>query len=282
MAVKLVGNSYGKGDVRLTRLSKDGSEYAVHQLSTHVALEGDFAAAYINGDNRMVIPTDTVKNTMYVLARQFGVPSPEAFALHTANHFLTRYPHVTGAKVLVEETPWERLVLDGKAHPHAFLGGSSERRVFEYRQNRGEAPSMLGGIDGLLVLKATGSAWLDFWRDEYTTLEDREERILSTIIKARWRFATPPTDWNLSFAAIRSAMIEKFATHHSPGVQRTILELGEAALAACPQVDEVTITLPNKHHLPVDLTPLGLDNPHLVFQPVDEPYGLIEGVMRRE
>ena len=282
MAVKLVGNSYGKGDVRLTRLSKDGAEFTVHQLATHVAMEGDFAAAYTAGDNRLVIPTDTVKNTMYVLARQFGVPSPEAFALHTADHFLTRYNHVNSVKVLVEESPWERVVIDGKPHPHAFVGGSSERRIFETSQHRGHAPTMTGGIDGLLVLKASASAWCDFWHDENTTLKDASERILSTIIKARWNFSTPPTDWNHAHAAIRNAIIETFATRHSPGVQRTILELGEAALGACREIDEVTLTLPNKHHLPVDLTPFGLDNPHCVFHPVDEPYGLIEGIMRRE
>lgn len=282
MAVKLVGNSYGKGDVRLTRLSRDGAEFSVHQLSTHVALEGEFDAAYTDGDNRMVVPTDTVKNTMYVLARQFGVPSPEAFALHVANHFLTRYSHVTSVRVRIEESIWERLQIDGKPHPHAFIGGSSERRVIELSQRRGGPPVCVGGIDGLLLLKASASGWCDFWRDEYTTLPDAEERILSTIVKARWHYATAPTDWNMAHAAIRQAIMETFATRHSPGVQKTIFDLGEAALGACPQIHEITITLPNKHHLPVNLAPFGLDNTHCVFQPVDEPYGLIEGTLRRE
>jgi len=57
--------------------------------------------------------------------------------------------------------------------------------------------------------------------------------------------------------------------------------MGEAALSASADVAEITLTLPNRHHLVVDLRPFGLDNPNEIFVATDQPYGLIEARIKR-
>jgi urate oxidase len=57
--------------------------------------------------------------------------------------------------------------------------------------------------------------------------------------------------------------------------------MAEAALDACDDVSEVTLTLPNRHHLLVDLAPFGLDNPNEIFVATDQPFGLMEATVRR-
>ena len=81
--------------------------------------------------------------------------------------------------------------------------------------------------------------------------------------------------------AVRTALVEMFASHRSESVQHTLFAMGEAALAACPGVTDIQISLPNRHHLLVDLNPFGLDNPNEIFVATDQPFGLIEATIGR-
>ena len=140
---------------------------------------------------------------------------------------------------------------------------------------------MEAGLEDLLVLKTTGSAFAGFPRDAYTTLPDTDDRLLATSVSARWTYAAGASDWNACFAAVRGAMLDVFARHHSRSVQETLYLMGDVALGACPEAVEVTLRLPNSHRLLVDLAPFGLDNPNAVFVPTSEPYGLIQGTIKR-
>lgn len=282
MAGDLSQNSYGKSDVRVTRLfRRDAGRFDVCQMSVSVRLRGDFAASYLEGDNSKVVATDSIRNTIYVLARRHDFQTPEDFGHLVAEHFLSTYAHVQSAEVQVTAQQYERLSNGGTPHPFAFVGGGSERATFSILLDRGGVVKSTQGIAGLLVLKATDSEFVGYVRDEYTTLPEMQERIFSTVITAGWNLSKRPASYASSRAAVREAILGVFMNQHSRAVQETLLQMGRKALDACPEAAEISLALPNKHHLPMDLSPFGLDNPHMVFQPVDEPYGLIEGTVSR-
>ena len=281
MSAQLSANAYGKSRVRLTRVTRHPDHHEIAELTVAVRLEGDFAISYTAGDNSTLVATDTMKNTVYVLARTLGVAEVETFGNALARHFLKEYPQVTRATIELQESLWQRIVTDGSPHPHAFVGGASEKRTATVTATR-SAAVIEAGIDGLLVLKTTDSGFVGFVRDKYTTLPETTDRIFSTVVTAKWAYAADVADWDGCHAAIRQTLLDVFATHKSRGVQETLFAMGEAALAACLEIDEIRLTMPNKHHLLVNLTPFGLDNPNEVFVGTDEPYGLIEGTVRRQ
>src|SRR5262249_42466104 len=139
---------------------------------------------------------------------------------------------------------------------------------------------VVSGLANLVVLKTTDSAFAGFPRDEYTTLPETAERILATSMTVSWKYRAGTSDFT-GRDRVRAALLETFARHVTLSVQHTLYAMGEAALAACADVTEITLTLPNRHHLLVDLQPFGLDNPNEVFVATDQPYGLIEATIAR-
>lgn len=281
MSVQLVHNAYGKSLVRLTKVTRQGDRHDLNEVTVAIQLEGDFTAAYTEGDNRLVVATDTMKNTVYALARQHPLTDVESFGHTLARHFLDHNAHVTAATVDLVEHAWQRLTVQGRGHPHAFAGGGAEKRTCVVRATR-QGVQFEAGIDGLLLLKTTDSAFRDFQRDRFTTLPDTDDRIFATMLQAAWTYQTTAADWNRCHAVTRQALLETFAQHQSLGVQQTLYAMGAAALAACAEIDEVRLTMPNKHRLLVNLEPFGLDNPNAIFVATDEPHGLISGTLRRQ
>lgn len=280
MSAVLVHDAYGKSLVRLTKITRHADRHELTELSLDVQLEGDFAAAYTHGDNSRVIATDTMKNTVYALAKSHPLTDPESFGLTLARHFLDNNTHVSGATIQIREHAWRRLEVNGRAHPHAFLGGGGEQRTCTVRLTR-QGVKLEAGIDDLLLLKTTDSAFRGFLRDRYTTLPETDDRIFATILRATWLYNTDAADWNACHATIRQALLETFAQHKSLGVQQTLFAMGEQALAVCPNMEEIRLAMPNKHRLLVNLQVFGLDNPNEIFVPTDEPHGLITGTLRR-
>jgi urate oxidase len=280
----LTHNTYGKDHVRLTKITRrpDG-RHDLKELSVQILLDGDFARCYTQGDNCQIVPTDTMKNTVYALARHASIDSIEDFGQLLASHFVDEFPHISAARVTIHETPWQRITLDGRPHEHAFVGGSSERRVCVVSHERaGNQVRVSGGIADLLVLKTTKSGFVGFIKDKYTTLNETTDRIFATSVTADWSYNADEADWNGYYDAVRSAFLRVFATHDSLAVQQTLYAMGEAALAACEAIDEISITMPNQHRLLVNLSPFGMDNPNEVFVPTDEPFGLISGTIARK
>ena len=268
--------------MRLTKVTRHDDRHDLSEISVDVELTGDFDASYTDGDNRLIVATDSIRNTVYVLARSHPLGSLEAFGMHLGRHFVDGYPQVASATIQLTQSPWERIQVGSAPHPRAFIGGGAERRVCTVTTSREEA-RVHAGLEDLLVLKTTDSEFLGFARDRFTTLPDTTDRILATSVSARWSYGRGRVepDWNAAYGAIRQAMLEVFATHHSLSVQQTLYFMGEAALAACPQIDEVTLHLPNRHRLLVNLAPFGLDNPNVIFTPTEEPFGMISGTLRR-
>jgi urate oxidase len=264
------------------KVVRDGDRHSVHDLTVDVRLEGDFRAAHVDGDNSAVLPTDTMKNTVYALARQHNVDPPEAFAAVVGSHLLGAAPHATRATVEIAQHGWHRIPVNGSPSGTAFEHGSNEARVARVSSVKGAAASSEAGVTGLVVLRTAGSAFSGFPRDAYTTLKATRDRIFATSVTARWRYAAGTVDYNAAFAAVRRALLETFATHPSESVQHTLYAMGEAAFAARPEVSGIHISLPNKHHLLVDLAPFKLDNPNEIFVATSEPYGLIEATLVRD
>ena len=275
----LAWNRYGKSRIRLVKLRSGGqNQHEVTDLTVDVQLEGDFDAVYVDGDNRSCLPTDTMKNTVYALARQQPVAPVEAFALRLADHFLST-PAVSRVRIAAVEDEWAHHLRSGQPDPHAFvLRGGEQWTTMVVRE--GERTEIVSGLTNLVVMKTSRSAFAGFPRDAYTTLPDTDDRILATSIAATWTYRSPGVDFGAR-RQIRSALLDAFARHDSRSVQHTLHAMAEAALAACADITTITLTLPNRHHLLVNLEPFGLDNPNEVFVATDQPYGLIEATVSR-
>lgn len=278
-------NRYGKSRVRLLKVRRPSAAPGqasapdeIVDLTIDVQLEGAFERVYTDGDNRTCVPTDTMRNTVYALARQNPIEAVESFAATLAEHFAGK-PGVTRARITAAESRWDRLSSGGRPHPHAFVQAGGEQWTAVVTRDR-QGLEVASGLTNLVVLKTADSAFAGYPRDRYTTLPETHDRILATSIAATWKYRRGATD----FAArerIRSSMLDVFASHRSASVQHTLYAMGEAALAASADVSEITLALPNRHHLLVDLQPFGLDNPNEIFVATDQPYGLIEATVRR-
>lgn len=278
--MRLAAHRYGKSRVRVMKVRRDGETHTVKELTVAVSLEGDFDASFTDADNRRVVPTDTMKNVVNALAHEQLGDENEPFAEVLATHFLTRYPQVSRVGVELDERVWSRLAVSGIPHPHAFL---HEGRATPFvRLSAGAADRRLqSGIRDLLVLKSTASGFEQFPRCEHTTLPDTTDRILATALTATWQWRTAPTSHRRANDAILAAVLTPFATRYSPSVQATLFEMGGAALEACPEIDAITLSMPNLHCLRIDLAPFGRDNRNELFVPTDEPHGQIEATVTR-
>jgi urate oxidase len=280
MAAALVHNAYGKSQIRLTKVQRRPDRHDLIDWSIDVRLEGDFAAAFTDGDNRQVVATDTMKNVVYALARDHDLAAPETFALILGRHFLDSYPQVKSAGIHITARPWRRIESGGQPLPHAFVGGPPGRQWRLAAQTR-ERAQVTAGIERLPLLKTGDSAFRGFYRDNFTTLPEVDDRIMATDLTAEWQYAEVALDWEASYAAVCRTLVETFAGHRSLGVQQTLYAMVEAALAACPAVNEITLSMPNRHRLLVNLSPFDRDNRNEVFVATDEPFGMITGTLRR-
>jgi urate oxidase len=276
--VSLAWNRYGKSGVRLVKVRRGASAHDLVDLTLDVALEGAFDRVYVAGDNSGCLATDTMKNTVYAFARRDPIDHVESFASRLAEHFSST-PGVSLVTIKAAEHPWVRLVSGGRSHPHAFARAGAEEWTTVVTRDAG-GTSITSGLRGLVVLKTADSAFTGFPRDQYTTLPETRDRILATSITAAWRYASGFSDF-AQRSAVRAALVETFAAHRSESVQQTLYAMGEAALAACGGVVDIQLSLPNRHHLLVDLEPFGLDNPNEIFVATEEPFGLIEARVSR-
>ena len=271
---QLAANRYGKSAIRLVKIIRAGDRHAIRDLTVAIALEGDFAASYVDGDNSLVVATDTMKNTVYAFAREHLTGPVEAFGAVLARHFVA-IRQVERATVSIEEHAWRPI---GDA-PDAFSRDRSSTRTAVVGATRGGL-TVEAGIADLTLMKTAKSAFSGFPRDEYTTLPDTTDRLMATKLSATWRYGTE-TDFDASFEAVRNTLLEVFAAHESASVQHSIWVVGRAIVEGHPEVAEVTLTLPNLHHWLADLSPFGQANDREIFIATTEPHGLIQATVRR-
>ena len=270
----LASDTYGKSRVRLMKLARRADRHDLKEITFQILFRGDFGSCYETGDNSKILPTDTIKNTVYALARKHDIVTIEEFAQRLIEHFLKNNPQVSEVRIEMTEHLWSRIA------PAAFTRESQKRSAAV----TGTRTSMIveAGIDDLVILKSSGSAFEGYIKDPYTTLKETRDRIFATAVRAVWRYGAATQDFNACWEGIRAKILESFAGHESLSVQHTLHEIGQQVLRSFPDVAEIKLTMPNKHSLLVDLTPFGLDNPNEVFLPIDEPSGLIEAVIARK
>ncbi len=285
MPAKLAANRYGKSCVRLMRVTKHDAHQDVDEWTVQILLAGDFETAHTEGDNSKILATDTMKNTVYFVARESTADSMEAYALDLIDYILPRNPQVTSAEVVIESTLWKRLTVDGAPYPTAFMRGSDERQTTRISKNKSGETTINSGLDRLTVMKTAQSGFVGYIKESLTTLPETTDRLFATALKAEWPYTAAAIkagiDFNKVRAHLREALISTFAKHDSLSVQQTLFAMGEAALAHTDIISEIYMLMPNKHQLLVDLSRFGQTNPNHIFVPTDEPHGTIEATITR-
>lgn len=290
MAYTLGHVQYGKAEVRVVRVFRDVEPHEFADYNVSVSLTGNVTGAWLSGDNSTCLTTDAMKNTVNAFARAYPAEAkhPESFGLLLARHFVEDIEPVARARVRVEAFGWGRLCgPDGAPHPHVFARDGRLVRtatITATQQDGDVTTTAVSGISELTVLKTTDSEYSGFLQDPYTTLRPTDDRILATSVTAQWLHtdADAAHDWAGEHAAAVDALTAAFAAHHSLALQHTLFEMGGALLDSAPGVEEVRLSMPNKHHFLIDLSAFGLDNPGEVFHADDRPYGLIEGTVLRQ
>jgi urate oxidase len=285
MAITLGPNQYGKAENRVVRVYRDTGRHEIRDLNVSSALRGRFTDAHTTGDQADILPTDTQKNTVFAFTKEKGVRSIEEFGLTLADHFITTAPAAEGARIEIDEYAWNRIPVDGAGHDHSFVrsgGGVRTTVVNVDGEGADRRAHVVSGIKDLTLLKSTGSEFHGFLKDRYTTLPEVTDRILATSLIARWRYDSTDVDWDKSYDAIKTLLLQRFAEIHSYALQQTLYGMGSAVLEQHPEVAEIKFSAPNKHHFLVDLSPFGVENPGEVFHAADRPYGLIEATVLRD
>ena len=276
----LTDAAYGKSGIRLVEVRRATSRHDLRDLTVGIRFRGRYEESYTEGDNSAVLPTDTMKNTVYALAAREGVGEPEAFAQLLARHFMDRNPRLVRVRVDVTQHRWGRIAGETGEYPDAFVGQGPDTRTAAVQSGR--TRTFVGaGVANLVILKSAHSAFDRFLRDELTTLPDTRDRLLATSLTATWRYRTGEIEFGAAWHAVRQTLLEAFASHHSESVQHTLHAMGQAALDGVSDVSGIRLVMPNKHHLPVDLTPFGLENRNEIFVATEEPHGVIEATLVR-
>ncbi len=271
--VKLGQNNYGKSDVRLFKVFRDSSRHEIKDIWVDVAMQGDFDAAHVLGDNTDLLATDTVRNTIYALAKDGLISSIEEFGKHLIRHFMSAGPKVSSVRVKLLEHRWNRI------HEHGFVRDTGKHTATI--EGDGTNFSVSSGIDELFVLKTTNSGWEGYLFEQFTSLPETNDRILATVVTAHWLYNTPNVDYDAVWNKVWQNILVTFTDHYSPSVQNTLYRMGEAVLNACPELEKIHFSFPNKHHIPYNLERFGMQNNGQIFHADAEPFGLIEGWVER-
>jgi urate oxidase len=282
MTVSLHTSAYGKSGVRIVKVARHGDRHDIKDLTVAIQFGGSFERVHTEGDNSTVLPTDTMKNTVYAIAKRYSWEQAEEFAVILADHFFADNPHVATIRIDIQEHRWERLTIGGKAHRTAFSRAGKEVRTAHVVRTADGDRTVEGGVEDLIIIKTAQSAFTGYMRDRYTTLRETSDRLFATSMSARWRYSGRGMAYGVSWEAVRKLLLEAFAEHDSRSVQHTLYAMAESVIDNVPDVDEITLTLPNRHHLLVDLRPFGLENDNEIFVATEEPFGLITATVRRE
>jgi urate oxidase len=278
---RLGENQYGKARVRLSRITRHGDRHTFQEWNVRVLLQGDFESSFTDADNSKVLPTDTMKNTVYSLARDSKSAIIEEFAMELGDYLLHNNPQVNSVQIDISERAWKPLTVQDQPEPHTFKLDGPELQTVQANRTRAQTWSITSGIDGLTILKTARSGFEGFVVDKLTTLKPTADRIFGTCATVTWQYASPEPQYSKVREQVLSALLQEFAAHHSKSVQHTLFDMGKAALAAAPDLARITLTMPNLHHLLADLSRFGQDNPNHIFVPIDEPHGYIEATIER-
>jgi urate oxidase len=274
-------NRYGKSRIRLVRVKRHRDRHDFVEWAVEILLQGDFESCFIDGDNSKILATDTMKNTVYSLARDSSAASMEDFGQELVDFLLRRNPQVSRVEVTISEKAWDHVLAAGKPHPSTFVQSSNERQTTKLACSPGAKCTVSSGLENLVIMKTSGSGFEGYIKDSLTTLPPTADRLFGTALSAEWNYTAGKLTFPALRTKIREILLTVFAGHDSKSVQHTLYAMGEAVLAGVPEVDEIEMTMPNLHCLLVDLSRFGQDNPNEIFVPTDEPHGYIQARIGR-
>ena len=276
----LTETSYGKSRIRLVRVKRHGDRHAVRDFTVAVAFEGRYDTSYTEGDNADVTPTDTMKNTVYALAARDGVGEPEAFGQALGRHFIERNPRLDRVTIDLTDHGSDRITIGDREDGSSFVRRGPELRTARVVTDR-HGSKVTAGITELLIMKTSKSAFAGFPRDEFTTLPETTDRLFVTSVTTSWTYTDGELDFAAMFASVRTTLLESFAQHDSLSVQHTMYAMAQVVLDTIDAVGSISLEMPNRHHLPVDLSKFSMPNRNEVFVATEEPYGLIKATLAR-
>lgn len=280
--IRLAGNRYGKCRVRVVRVKRDQPVHRFQEWTVEVLLTGDFTECFEDGDNARILATDTMKNTVYSLARDTKADAIEDFALELTSYLVKNNPQIDSVSVSITGVPWSHITVDGVAAPSAFVKDGGEVETATVTRAKSGTVTVASGLENLVIVKTANSGFEGFLRDVHTTLPETADRLFGTAVRARWTYASDTLRFAETRRATRNTLLKVFAAHDSRSVQHTLYAMGRAVLEEVPSINEIELTMPNKHCLLVDLSKFGKTNPNEIFVPIEEPYGFIEATVRRE
>jgi urate oxidase len=272
--------SYGKSRIRLVQVSRRGDRHDLRDLTVAIGFEGAYDTSYTEGDNRDVLPTDTMKNTVYALAAREGAAEPEAFGLLLGRHFIGRNPKLARVAIDLVDHAWQHIADGPREHGQAFMRRGPDTRTARVVADR-DGAAVTAGIADLVIMKTSRSAFAGYPRDEFTTLPETHDRLLATALTTAWSYRDADVDFGAAYRAVRATLLDAFARHDSLSVQHTLYAMGQVVLDSIDEVSSITLEMPNRHHLPVDLTRFGMENRNEIFVATEEPHGLIKATLTR-
>ena len=274
-------NNYGKTEVRVLKVNRDTDWHEIWDLNVRVALEGDFEAAHTEGDNTGLLATDTMRNTVNGLAKDKLTGSIEDFGLALVEHFLEAGPSVTSCWVEIAQAHWDRMEVDGQPHEHSFVRDRGQHRAKVWGDESG-GRKVEAGIGDVHILKTTNSGWEGFLREQFTTLPETNDRILSTVVTSKWEYNTTEVDFNETWRRVRDQTFATFTDHYSPSMQNTLYRMGKAVLESFLEIERIWYSFPNVHYIVYDLERFGIENNKEIHHATQDPYGHIEGWVERQ
>ncbi len=280
--IAVVENRYGKSRVRLVQVKRKAGWHDLREWTLEILLQGDFDSCFMQGDNSKILPTDTMKNSVYSLARDSAAECMEEFAKELIDFLLRRNAQVSAAEVSITEKAWEHLSSGGKPHPTTFIQASGETQTTKVTRTAAGEFSISSGFENLVIMKTSGSAFEGYIQDSLTTLPPAKDRLLGTAVRASWNYMRSDVAFSALRAKVRETLLDQFASHDSKSVQHTLYAMGKAVLESVAEIADIELAMPNKHCLLVDLSRFGQDNPNEIFVPVDEPHGTIQARLRRQ
>jgi urate oxidase len=282
MKINLIQDSYGKSAIRLAKVTRHKDGHDFKEIHVNIQLEGDFETVYTEGSNKNVLPTDTMKNTVFALAKDHDLATIEDFGLHLTDHFLSNNPQVSAVTIDLAQVRWERMTNGETIEPYTYINGGNEQQTTTVRRTR-DGIKVSSGLRGVRILKTTKSGFEGYIVEQFTTLPPTADRILATEMEAVWQYENPQSlDYQKLRTLIRGELLMTFANHHSYSVQESLYLMGESVLKNVEEVIEINFKLPNLHYLPINLKPFGMENHNDVFVASGDAFGYITGTLRRE
>jgi urate oxidase len=176
--------SYGKADVSALSWVRTGSGDTVREVSLRLVVEGAFVDSYRSGDNRAVLPSETLRRHALRECEQHPDAAPEELAQLIAARLLATNPAFDSVTVDGRVTIWRPTAA------HCFTREPWWATV-GLRLDRVAAPQLTSGVAGLTLLLTAGSSFTGFLRDELTDQPESTDRPLLGTVEASWTYRAP-------------------------------------------------------------------------------------------